>query len=177
MTAPQRIWVIGCPGSGKSTLSRQLAERYDLPRFEFDAIFHQPDWAPLPDDEFRAEINKIVAEDRWVLDGNYYERAGDQPRQRVELVVWVDLDRFLTVRRVFVRTVRRLVRRESLWNGNREPRFGLLDPRPTNNITLWAWKKHPEYRTLYSEAIANGSYGDATIVRLRSPEEVTTWLQ
>lgn len=176
MADPQRIWVIGCPGSGKSTLSRQLAEHYDLPRHELDALFHQPGWTQTPDDEFRAQVVEITSTDRWVLDGNYYIRTGNQPKERVELVVWIDLERFLTVRRVFVRTMRRLVRREVLWNGNREPWYGFLDPRPAENITLWAWRQHPVYRRRYGEAIANQEFGDATVVRLRSPQDVWTWL-
>ena len=40
----RRVSVVGCPGTGKSTLGRQLAGVLGVPFVELDAIFHLPGW-------------------------------------------------------------------------------------------------------------------------------------
>jgi len=172
----QRIWIIGCSGSGKSTLARRLADQLQLPRHELDAIFHQPGWAQMPDDEFRRRLDAIVATDQWVLDGNYFIRSDGAPARRADMVVWLDLTRGQTMRRVIRRTIRRVLTREELWNGNREPWSNLYRLDPAKNIIVWTWQQHPVYRQRYSSAIEAGEFGDAAIVRLRSAAAADAWL-
>jgi adenylate kinase family enzyme len=66
-----RISVIGTSGSGKTTLARHLAEQLDLPHLELDAVFHQPGWTGLPDEDFQATVRQFCAGDRWVVCGKY----------------------------------------------------------------------------------------------------------
>jgi adenylate kinase family enzyme len=70
-THPQRIMVMGPPGSGKSTLAKNLGAQLGLPVFHLDQAFWRPNWVQAPEDEFRAEINRIAALPAWVIDGNY----------------------------------------------------------------------------------------------------------
>ena len=44
----QRVAVIGCPGSGKSTFSRRLRDLTDLPLYHLDALYLRPDRTTLP---------------------------------------------------------------------------------------------------------------------------------
>lgn len=67
----QRIAIIGCGGSGKSTIARQLGKLLDLPVTHLDAIYYDQNWRPLPQDEFAAQQEKLVAEERWLIEGNY----------------------------------------------------------------------------------------------------------
>ena len=63
--------VVGCSGSGKTTLARALARELGSPYVELDAIFHQPGWTELSDDEFQARVDEATTSDTWVVDGNY----------------------------------------------------------------------------------------------------------
>src|SRR6201996_2435689 len=67
----RRVSVVGCSGSGKSTVGRRLARDLGVPYVELDSIFHQPGWVPLPRDEFRRRVAELTAADGWVIDGNY----------------------------------------------------------------------------------------------------------
>ena len=68
----KRINIIGTSGSGKSTISKRLAEILDVPYIELDALFWQPDWPGVSDDELFETLEKRLTEtDGWVLDGNY----------------------------------------------------------------------------------------------------------
>lgn len=66
-----RIAIIGCGGSGKSTVARDLAEILEVPVTHLDAIYYDANWNPLPQDKFATLQTKLVAGDRWVIEGNY----------------------------------------------------------------------------------------------------------
>lgn len=71
-----RIAIIGCGGSGKSTVARQLARILDAPLTHLDATYYDEHWNPLPQVEFAAQQEKLVAGERWIIEGNY---AGTLP--------------------------------------------------------------------------------------------------
>lgn len=171
----RRVSVIGTPGSGKTTVGRALAEAIGAPFVELDALFHLPDWGePLPE-EFRAKVGDAVAGDTWVVDGNY-QAVQDVVWERADTVVWLDLPRGVTMRRLATRTVRRAVTRERLWNGNTEPLANFYRLDPERNLLRWAWVKHPEYRTGYAAAASDPEHAHLRFVRLRTPAEVADLL-
>ncbi|HEV3363290.1 MAG TPA: AAA family ATPase [Acidimicrobiia bacterium] len=171
----RRVSVVGNSGSGKSTLAKALAGRLGVPYIELDAVFHQPGWVPLPRDEFRARVAALAAGSSWVIDGNY-SAVRDLVWAKADTVVWIDLPRPLVMRRVIGRTIRRAVRREELWNGNREPSSNWLTLDPERSIIMWSWTQHAKYRLRYAEAIADPALAHLTFVRLRSPADVRAFL-
>lgn len=117
----KRISVIGSSGSGKSTMARRLETAFDLPVLELDSIYHQEDWEPLPDDEFRDRVSEFVSGDGWIVDGNYTSHGVAQlVWPRADTVVWMDPPRRTVMARVVRRSLRRAITRQELWNGNRE---------------------------------------------------------
>lgn len=141
----QRVAVLGCSGSGKTTLANQLAGIIGAEHIELDSIFHQADWQALPDDEFRAEVMRRTAVDRWVACGNY-TTVREIVLGRADTVVIFDLPRSVVMQRLLRRTVRRMVRRETLWNGNRESLSKVLAVwDPERSIIGWAWTQHRRY--------------------------------
>ena len=67
----QKVIVIGCPGSGKTTFAEKLQKKLDLPLYYLDAIWHKPDKTHIPREEFDARMAEILATDAWIIDGNY----------------------------------------------------------------------------------------------------------
>ena len=67
----KRIMIIGCPGSGKSTFARGLAEKTGLPLYYLDMMYWNPDRTTKPKEEFRATLRETVALPEWIIDGNY----------------------------------------------------------------------------------------------------------
>lgn len=64
-----RVTVIGNGGAGKTTLSQRLAAELDLPLHHMDRIIWQPNWGRTPEEEIRDQIEKIIEQPRWLIDG------------------------------------------------------------------------------------------------------------
>ena len=67
----QKVMVIGCPGSGKSTFSRTLRDRTGLPLYYLDMLYWNADKTTVPKEIFRARLAKILETDAFIIDGNY----------------------------------------------------------------------------------------------------------
>ena len=67
----QKILVIGCPGSGKSTFSRNLSTKLSLPLFHMDQLFWKSDKTSLTTPELVDKLDNIMQTARWIIDGNY----------------------------------------------------------------------------------------------------------
>ncbi|MBV8952103.1 MAG: adenylate kinase [Actinobacteria bacterium] len=171
----RRVSVVGVPGAGKTAVARRLSVSLGVPLVELDSIFHQPGWAELPREEFRHRVAEVTTADGWVVDGNY-SAVRDLVWARADMVVWLDLPRGLVMRRIVARTVRRALRREQLWNGNREPISNFYRLDPTKNIIRWTWVKYGEYVDRYEAAMRDPAYAHLTFVRLRSPQDVEAFV-
>lgn len=63
--------VIGCPGGGKSTFARALHEKTGLPLIYLDRLNWNADRTTVSREVFRRRLEEAVAEERWIIDGNY----------------------------------------------------------------------------------------------------------
>jgi len=167
--------VVGCTGSGKTTLAVDLASALDAPHVELDAFFHQPDWTPLDDAEFRDRVAEATEAPRWVVDGNY-SAVREVVWGRADTVVWFDLPYATVMGRTVRRTVRRTVTRQELWNGNREPFSNLWSLNPETSIIAWAATRHKVYRRRYSAAEQDPRWDHLRFVRLRSQADADALL-
>ncbi|MEV4102637.1 hypothetical protein AB0J42_20480 [Nonomuraea sp. NPDC049649] len=66
-----RVAVVGSGGSGKSYVARQLGRLLNAPVIHLDAVYYDDEWNPLPPEKFEAAQRELVAQPRWVIDGNY----------------------------------------------------------------------------------------------------------
>ncbi|MFI9410088.1 hypothetical protein [Nocardia gamkensis] len=85
-----RIAILGCGGSGKTYLANQLAALLELPVTHLDSIYYDADWNPMQPNEFAARQQALVAQPRWLLEGNY---ASSLPirLQAADTVIFLDL--------------------------------------------------------------------------------------
>jgi adenylate kinase family enzyme len=66
-----KVIVIGCPGSGKSTFSRALHEKTGLPLIHLDLLYWNEDGSTVEKSVFSERLSRAMKKDRWILDGNY----------------------------------------------------------------------------------------------------------
>ena len=171
----QRVSVVGNSGSGKTTVARELAARLDAPHIELDAIFHQPGWTELPEQEFRQRVSAAVAADAWIVDGNY-SAVQDLVWKRADTVVWLDPPRGRVMWQVIRRTIGRMILRRELWNGNREPLANLWRIDPQRSIIRWAWTQHDKYRQRYAAAMTDPAHAHMQFLRVKTDTDLESLL-
>lgn len=157
----------GTSGSGKTTMARRISRATGVAHLELDGVFHQPGWQPLPEDAFAAEVAAVAARDAWVVCGNYRQVA-DVLLARADTIVLFDLPRRLVMSRILRRTLRRVARREELWNGNRERWRNLFSTDPEVSVVAWAWRTHAARHEWTAEFLARPPREDLRIVRVAS---------
>ncbi|MGH9184430.1 MAG: fused DSP-PTPase phosphatase/NAD kinase-like protein [Acidimicrobiales bacterium] len=173
--AVRRAAVVGTSGSGKTTFAGALAAGLGVPHVQLDALYHQPGWTALPDEEFQAIVREAVAGDGWVVDGNY-SMVRPLVWAPADTVVWLDYSRWTIMRRLVPRTVRRLATRTELWNGNRERWRDAVSRDPQRSILRWAWTTFDDDRQRYEAAGRDLAFAHARFVRLQSPAQARAWL-
>ena len=71
LTQSKRIMVIGCPGSGESTLARQLKKYTNLPLYYLDMMYWNEDKTTVSKEVFNERLHDVLNQDEWIIDGNY----------------------------------------------------------------------------------------------------------
>lgn len=66
-----KIIIIGCPGSGKSTFAKKLGQIINIPIYHLDLIWNKPDQTTITREEFDIKLSDIFKGEKWILDGNY----------------------------------------------------------------------------------------------------------
>ena len=151
-----------------------LAAAAGIPHLELDSVFHQPGWQPLDTAEFRKRVADFTSGQAWVVDGNY-SAVRDIVWRLADTVVWMDPPRHRVMRRLTARTLRRMVTRAELWNGNREEWRFLFNA--DESILLWAWTSHHKYRDRYLSAQADPENEHLEFIRLRTPGQAAALIR
>ncbi|MEO2109071.1 MAG: adenylate kinase [Actinomycetota bacterium] len=172
----QRVSVVGTSGVGKTTLTGVLARALDVPALQLDAVHHLPGWTPIDTPTFRERVGAFVARPGWVVDGNY-AAVRDLVWARADTVVYLDYPRWRVMRQLVPRTLRRLITREELYNGNREQLPNLLSRDPDRNILLWAWTTHRAKREEFTAAMADPANAGLRFVHLTSPAHTADFVR
>ena len=67
----EKILVIGCPGSGKSTFSKALHVITGIPLIHLDRLYWNEDKTTVEKSVFYERLSKALLGSRWIIDGNY----------------------------------------------------------------------------------------------------------
>ena len=172
---PQRIVIVGTTGSGKTTLAKRLAGILDMPRVELDALHWEPNWTEATAEVFQERVREAIAGERWVVDGNYTGKLGYMTFEAADTLLWLDYAFSRVFTRLFIRTMRRRIHREELWNGNREKLRSHLFTK--DSLFLWAVKSHWRHRKSYVDRFAQPEFAHLRVVRLYSPEETERFVR
>ncbi|QRN96837.1 DNA topology modulation protein [Archangium violaceum] len=164
----RRVLVIGSGGAGKSTFATRLAQLTGLPLVHLDALYWKPGWVETPKEEWSRTMGQLIAEERWVMDGNY----GGTLEQRLaacDTVVFLDLPRTVCLWRVIMRRVRFHRRaRPDMSEGCPE--------RLTWEFVRWIWTYPAERRPRILQRLSKLEAGQRVFV-LRSSSEVEKFLR
>jgi adenylate kinase family enzyme len=161
----ERIAIIGCGGSGKSAIAKQLGKILELPVTHLDAVYYDQDWNPLQQAEFAAKQEKLVAGERWLIEGNY---ASTLPIRlaAADTVVFLDLPA--------VACLWGIAQRRWRYRGGQHHQDGVFD-RITWNFVKYIWGYRKSMRPKVTALTAQHG-AQARLVILRSRRAANTFV-
>ena len=137
----EKILIIGCPGSGKTTLARALGEKLGLTVVHLDRLWWTGGWQNVSMEEFDARLENALKLDKWIIDGNY-SRTMETRLQHCDTVIYLDFSRWTCL----TGWIRRVIRN---W-GHARPDMGegcaeWFDP----EMAKWIWDFNKNNRERY----------------------------
>ena len=172
----RRVIIVGSSGSGKTTLARGISQALGSPHIELDAISHGPNWTETPDDIFREKVGDATQEDIWVVDGNY-SIARDVLWPKATTLIYLDYSVGVIMRRLIVRTLRRNIKREVLWNGNKENILDNFKIFSNESMIAYSLKNHWRHRRDFTRLFEHPDYAHVQKLRFRTPRATEEWLK
>lgn len=89
--APQKVMVIGNVASGKSRLSRSLAQLWNLPLVHVDSVQFMPGMKIRPLPEIREALKHYEKQERWLIDGYGPLDMLENRLRRADQIIFIDL--------------------------------------------------------------------------------------
>ena len=119
----RRVLIIGCPGSGKTTFAKRLAERTGLPLVHLDRIYWCDRWEHLSRDDFDAALQEELEKPEWIIDGNY-NRTLEHRLKYSDMVFFFDMPTAVCLWGITKRVLQNHERTRQDLGKNCEERFG-----------------------------------------------------
>jgi adenylate kinase family enzyme len=63
-----RIWIVGPPGAGKTSMARALGEATGVQPHSLDALYWQAGWRPAEERSFLESIGRLCEGDSWIFE-------------------------------------------------------------------------------------------------------------
>ncbi len=86
----RRITIIGNGGSGKTTLALRLGKELGIPVYHTDRIIWKAGWERTPDEEIRVQLESIMVEPEWIIDGIAGLWTVELRLPKADLVIFLD---------------------------------------------------------------------------------------
>ena len=169
----QRIVIIGSSSSGKTTLAKILSKKLSLEHKELDFFYWEPNWTEAKTDDFRNRVMPFVQNERWITDGNF-SQVRDLVWGRATNIIWLDYPFHIVMKQFFKRSIIRSIRREELWNGNRETLWNsILRPQ---SLLVWILKTYKRNKKRFSALLQSEEFPHVKYLHLKHPKETKKFL-
>ena len=125
-----RVFILGGPGSGKTTIAKKIAKLHDMEFFELDKIFYEREKRgyKVSEEADRAEIIKeFIQKDNWISEGVYRQKWMDDILKKCDFVFLLKIPKYVRAWRITTRTLRQM--------------FGFTGYRPASIKTLFNFYK------------------------------------
>lgn len=163
-----RIMIIGCGGTGKSTLAIELGKILGMEVIHLDLLFWKPGWIET-DKPAWIKINEdISTKERWIIDGNYCSTM-DIRLMKADTVLFLDLPRRICLWQVLKRRI--------LFNNKKRPDISEGCPESISwDFIKWIWYFPKDTRPQILKKL-NACQDNKKIIILSSNKDIKSFLK
>ncbi len=165
----ERILIIGGCGAGKTTLSRQLAEKLQLPLIHLDRLYWRDNWESVSTEVFDGLLMQELIKPRWILDGNFTRTLPLRLRY-CDTVIYLDFSGMQCVYGVIQRLFKNYGKSRPDMGGDCPERFD----REKWTFLKAVWKFNKQNRKRYADWLCESG---VTVIRLKSRRQATRFLR
>lgn len=171
----ERIVIVGPTGCGKTTLACALVEKTGARFTDLDDLYWRPGWQIVPPAEFLSAVRVATDGTGWILAGNY-SSTQDIIWPRADSVIWLDYSFPRVFGQLLWRSIRRVIDRTLVCNGNRETIGKLLSG---DSILAWLFKSYgKKKRELDGKFSRPEDYPHIHhFIRLKNPAQTRAFLE
>lgn len=163
----KKIMIIGCCGSGKTTLAKKLSNKLNLPLIYLDKLNWRDNWQNISKEEFDDLLWAEVIKPTWIIDGNY-ERTIPLRLKYCDTVIYMDYSRISCLYGVIKRVV--------MGYGKSRPDMGGYCPERFDfDFIKFVWNFNKNNRKRYYDILS--SKEDIQVIILRNRRQAAHFLQ
>lgn len=141
MSKVKKIIIIGCAGSGKTTLSKAMGQRFMIPLYHLDYYYWKPGWVESEAELFKKTHQMLIDQPAWIIDGNQMNTLSER-MAATEMVIFLDMPTIICLWRIILRWLRNWFR--NVKDGQATLTWGLL---------CYAWRYNRVYRPVILDLI------------------------
>jgi len=164
----KRTMVIGCGGSGKTSLACEIGQILGIDVIHLDLLFWKPGWVETEKSKWKQLVKEVSSRKQWIIDGNYGGTI-DVRLLTADTVIFLDVSRFLCLWRV--------IKRRILFHGKTRPDISEGCPESLSwEFIKWIWRFPKLKRPEIFEKL-NGCRDKKKVVVLHSNKEIKLFLK
>ena len=86
--------IVGCSGTGKSTLAQNLSKELGIDAMHLDSHFWASGWNQAPREQFQKDVEEFLKKDKWIIDGNYRKWTMNERVEKADTIIHLDFSRW-----------------------------------------------------------------------------------
>ena len=111
----KKIAVFGKPGSGKSTLSKELASMTGIPLCQLDSILYEKNGDRVDRKTYDRKHDDILSSESWIIDGFDLIEPFNKRLEAADTLIYIDLPYFVSYYLVTKRLLKGLIVKPEGW--------------------------------------------------------------
>ncbi len=164
----KRIMVIGCGGSGKTSLACEIGQILGIDVIHLDLLFWKPGWVETEKSKWKQIVKEVSSRKQWIIDGNYGGTI-DVRLLVADTVIFLDVSRFLCLWRVMKRRI--------LFHGKTRPDISEGCPESLSwDFIRWIWR-FPKLKRPGLLEMLNVYKNKKNLIILQSNKEIKSFLK
>ncbi len=168
----KKIAIIGCAGSGKTTIAFALQQKFNLPLYHLDDYYWLSNWQRVGIEKFTEIHTELCAQDAWIMEGVYLKLLPERLKQ-TDVLIFLDMPRYKCFWNVFKRSI---LGYGTVIPGSPSGCKQHIFTRKFLEFLIWIWNFNKKYRKIILDNIEQAQ-GKKQIYILKSIKEIDQFVK